>query len=154
MYFHFKFLEKNNGIQTRWIKALKHTFIKWNHEKDFILKVRIPREICSWSTKYLIYGLFQVKRAMQRGATAIIFDTTDHPEAATEVSYIYIWVKFNSFMFIWIKDSCILAYWKFSEIKQPNTKVTFEQQSHWLPTCASLQQSCHWELQGNQVNMN
>ena len=79
---------------------------------------------------------------MQRGATAIIFDTTDHPEAATEVSYIYIWVKFNSFMFIWIKDSCILAYWQFSEIKQPNTKVTFEQQSHWL-TCASLQQSCH-----------
>ena len=31
-------------------------------------------------------------------------------------------------MFIWIKDSCILAYWQFSEIKQPNTKVTFEQQ--------------------------
>lgn len=46
MYFHFKFLEKNNGIQTQRIKALKHTFIKWNHEKDFILKVRIPQEIC------------------------------------------------------------------------------------------------------------
>lgn len=27
---------------------------------------------------------------MQRGATAIIFDTTDHPEAATEVSNINI----------------------------------------------------------------
>lgn len=30
--------------------------------------------------------LEKVKRAMQRGATAIIFDTTDHPEAATELN--------------------------------------------------------------------
>lgn len=36
---------------------------------------------------------FQAERAMQRGATAIIFDTTDHPEASTEV---YIQICFDT----------------------------------------------------------
>ena len=60
-------------------------------KKILFWKLEYTGNLFSWSTKYLIYGLFQVKRAMQRGATAIIFDTTDHPEAATEVSFFFIY---------------------------------------------------------------
>ena len=54
-----------------------------------------------WILNNPIVVICKVKRAMQRGATAIIFDITDHPEAATEVTTYKLLFLLRTFMIIY-----------------------------------------------------